>query len=531
MIHSIKKAITIFSLVIFGSVVLYNCEPDADTLGEQLFLDGAAQGNEESFDITAFNINNNDTIQSDASKLGLATLGAFNEPQFGKQKASYFTQLRLSTYDPDFGTNPVIDSVVLVIKPTYASDSVKTNTVDDGFTFTTATDANINAKKVVNTYPVNKYGRAKIGSTTAPFNIQVHEVTDFLKGASDRAASNSDYNVGALLGEKSFDGNISSVTITKDDDGSALFTASTPGIRIKLDNEFFKSKIIAYQDKPELQDASNFIRHFKGLKISATQDDGYLMQFNPNDLELIMYYKYDKTDVPPATKPQVAYAFALGSGNVHIGHYEYDRAGTPLLSEVNQPIGTIGHKKLFLQGMGGPSIGVKIPGNTFTELRNRYKNDRAAIISAKIRISIDNESWDSKAPKLTAFSIVDRYIDTTNNKEKFKFLSDLLNLVGSNNFSIYKAYLDKSPAYYDFTVTQSIKDIIETKDDVTINPEEYIRIDMGSFLSNSQTNALVGANTTSRAYARDRVVFVGSNTTDPKDKKRAHLVVTYGTKK
>jgi hypothetical protein len=44
MTHTIKKAITVLSMVIFGSILLYNCEPDADSLGEQLFLDGAAQG-------------------------------------------------------------------------------------------------------------------------------------------------------------------------------------------------------------------------------------------------------------------------------------------------------------------------------------------------------------------------------------------------------------------------------------------------------------------------------------------------------
>lgn len=530
MIQTIKKAITVFSLVVFGSVVLYNCEPDADTLGEQLFLDGAAQGEEIPFDVTAFNINNNDSIQSDASKLGLATLGAFNEHQFGRQKASYFTQLRLATYDPDFGKNPVIDSIVLVIKPTYASDSVKTNTVDDGFTFTTATDANVNAKKVVNTYPVNKYGRAKIGSATAPFNIQVHEVTDFLKGASDRATSNSDYAVGALLGEKSFDGNISSVTITKDEDGSSLFTASTPGIRIKLDNEFFKSKIIAYQDKPELQDASNFIRHFRGLRISATQNDGYLMQFNPNDLELIMYYKYDKTDVTPNTKPQVAYTFAMGSANAHIGHYEYDRANTEFSNYVNNNIDD-GHKKLFLQGMGGPSIGIKIPESTLIKLKESF-NKKAAIISAKIRIYTDSNNWNNKFPKPTSFSILQRSLNGS--EEKFAFTSDLTSLLGSNNFTIYKPYnLDKTQAYYDFTVTQSIKDIVEGSKS---NTDKYYKIDMGSFLSNSQTGALVGPSYTSRAYARDRAVFVGSDPTNSDDDttitpNEIKLRVTYGTKK
>uniref|UniRef100_A0AAU6WT03 DUF4270 family protein n=1 Tax=Chryseobacterium endophyticum TaxID=1854762 RepID=A0AAU6WT03_9FLAO len=212
MIHTIKKAITLFSLVIFGSAILYNCEPDPDNLGEQLFLDGAAQGNEKSFDITAFNINNNDTIRTDASKLTYGVLGAFNEGQFGMQKASYLTQLRLSSYNPDFGTNAQVDSVVLVIKPRFASDSVTTNTVDDNYTYTTFADGTVNAKKVVNTYPVLKFGKAK-----RTFNIRVNEVDEFLKGVSDSAKSNAAYPATTLLGTKEFKGSVSSVAITKDD--------------------------------------------------------------------------------------------------------------------------------------------------------------------------------------------------------------------------------------------------------------------------------------------------------------------------
>ena len=161
-------------------------------------------------------------------------------------------------------------------------------------------------------------------------------------------------------------------------------------------------------------------RHFTGLRLSATQDDGYLMQFNPNDLELIMYYKYDKTDVTPNTRPQATYTFAMGSANAHIGHYKYDRPAG-FSNKINEAYGDKGHEKLFLQGMGGPSIGVKIPANTLTKLKDLYNKDKVAIISAKIRISIDNGSWNNKLPKPTAFSIVVRYIDTTNNKEKFKF--------------------------------------------------------------------------------------------------------------
>ena len=56
-------------LAIFGSAFLYNCEPDPDSLGEQLFNGDAAQGNEIAYPVIAYNYDNNDSIRSDASRL------------------------------------------------------------------------------------------------------------------------------------------------------------------------------------------------------------------------------------------------------------------------------------------------------------------------------------------------------------------------------------------------------------------------------------------------------------------------------
>lgn len=525
MIHTIKKAITVFSLVIFGSAILYNCEPDADNLGEQLFLDGAAQGNEKSFDITAFNINNNDSIRSDASKLTYGVLGAFNEGQFGMQKASYLTQLRLSTYDPDFGTNAVVDSVVLVMKPRYASDSVTTNTVDDNYTYTTATETNVNAKKVVNTYPVLKFGKAK-----RTFNIRVNEVNDFLKGVSDSVKSNQTFAYGTVLGTKEFKGSVSSVAITKDDGGAALFTAASPGIRIPLDKTFFQNKVIAKKGQPELQDASNFTRYFRGLRISVDEQDGYLFQFSPNDMELIMYYKYDKTDVTPATRPQATYTFALGAANTHIGQYQYDRTGSVLEGA------TIGDRKkgdpkLFLQGMGGPSIGISIPETTITDLK-KLVDSKAGIISAKIRIYTD-PSWNNKDyAKPTEFTLLRKYTDAENDPSKIRssFTNDLLKLAGIPGYTFYKSYdLDKNPAYYDFIVTQSIKEIVEPASKPATDKTEtkYFKIDLGSFQTNSAGTGLAGQKFTTTPYNTSRAVFVG---TDAANANRVQLKIIYGTK-
>ncbi|NML59068.1 DUF4270 family protein [Chryseobacterium cheonjiense] len=526
MIHTIKKTITAISLVVFGSAFLYNCEPDADTLGEQLFLDGAAQGKEEAFPVIAYNINNHDTIRTDASKLTYGVLGAFNEGQFGMQKASYLTQVKLSTYDPDFGTNAAVDSVVLVIKPRYASDSVTTNTVDDNYTYTTAADGAVNAKKVVNTYPALKFGRAKKSLT-----LKVHQVETFLKSASDTVKSNQPYDISNELGSKVFNGNVSSVAITKDDGGAALFTSSTPGIRIPLDKDFFQTKIIAKKDQPELQDVSNFIRYFKGLRVSVVESDGYLFQFSPNDMEMIMYYKYDKTENGTTTRPQTSYSFVLGSGNAHIGQYQYARGGSASASAGYNNVN--GDPKLFVQAMGGNSIGIKIPETTITKLKDKVSQEKVGIISAKVRIYLDPTWKDTKYTKPTEFTLLRRYVDPSKSeptKIRTNFTNDLLKLSAAPGYSIVKAYdMDKEKPYYDFIVTQSIKEMIEPEAKPSTDKTEtkYFKIDLGRFETNSDGTSLAGYKFTSTSYNTGRAVFIGTEATNPN---RVQLMVTYGKK-
>jgi hypothetical protein len=514
MIYNMKRAFTILSMVIFGGMLVYNCEPDPDSLGEQLLLDGAANGNEVAYDVTAYNINNNDSIRSDASKLGLATLGAFSESQFGMQKAAYYTQLRLPAYDPDFGASATVDSVVLVIKPTYASDSI-TTTTDENYVYP---DGAIPAKKVFNRYPATKYGRTKINNGN--LTVKVHEVTDFLNGYSDIAYSNNVYQTNLELGSKTFDGYVSSVAITKDSDNSSLFSSEV-GFRIPLSASFFKTKIIDKKGQPELKDVTTFIRYFRGLKISASDPAGYLVQFSPSNVELVMYYK--SIDTGATTSTQKKYAFSIGNGNAHIGNYVYDRTG----AAVKDP--AIGDKRLFAQGMGGNSIGVKFPVGTITELKKLYNEKKAAIISAKIRIYTD-EIASAKFAKPSLMTIVQRDLDLTKplaQQVTTAFTNDLLLLSTTPNFAYIKAYdLNKNPSYYDFTVTQSLKDIVEATTPVDYS-NKYFKIDMGNFISSSTTGALAGYQFTSRPFSLDRAVFVGN---DPSNANKIQLRVTYGTK-
>ena len=85
MTKDIKKLFNITASLVIGSLILWNCEPEADMLGSQFFQNGA-QGTESLYDVIAYNVNNDNKIRTDNARLQSATLGAFNEPQFGLQK-------------------------------------------------------------------------------------------------------------------------------------------------------------------------------------------------------------------------------------------------------------------------------------------------------------------------------------------------------------------------------------------------------------------------------------------------------------
>lgn len=530
MIYNIRKIFTILSVMFLGGVLVYNCEPEPDSLGEQLFLNGAAEGVESSHDLIAYNINNSDTIRTDAVKLldivssvsSTGVLGAFNESQFGMQKASYFTQVRLPSYNPDFGANAVVDSVVLVLKPIVSMDSL-TTTTNESYVYP---DGNVDAKKVVNTYPIKKFGKAKLNG--GKLTLRVNEVTEFMNGVNDIVYSNQNFGTDSnFLGSKEISGDASSVIITKDSDGSSLFTSSFVGVRIPLSTSVFQSKIINKKGQAELNDVSNFIRHFRGLKISVVENDGYLFQFTPNDMQLIMYYKSDKVDNSGVTtRPQTAYEFAVKGSNMHSAYYEYNRIGAAVEAYSN-PNSITGDNRLFAQGMGGNSIGVKFKKEEIDKLKEKYQNDKAAIISAKIRIYTDDLNWSNpyKKPDYLDFTIVQKD-KGTDGKETTAFTADYTSLGAL--FIPVRAYdTDKNPAYYDFTVTRSLKDIVESAVSYDNYKDKYFKIDLAKFVPNS-SGVFPGYNNTTRAFSMGRTVFIGS---DNLNKNKIQLKVTYGTKK
>ena len=478
-----------------GSIAV-GCNSDADDLGLQFFENNEAQGEQAAYDLVAYNVNNNDVVRSDSYSLKKATLGVFSESQFGMQKSAYVTQVRLSKYAPNFGTNPVVDSVVLEIKPEYDVTAKTTST-------TNITYKGQAAKQTLTAYSTKKYGNPASAMT-----INVNEITTDLGSTGAEILSNRSVTAGTLLGTKSFTGNSIAVSINKTSDNTVLLTKEA-GLRIPLNASYFQTKIANKSGATELSSESNFINYFKGLKILVQENDGYLINFAPDQITMTMYYTYgDASDRKEGT-----YSFNLASPNVHFSQISYNRS--TIFNNVMAGIdGTNGDPLLYMQGMGGPGAGIKIPENAIEALKTLRRDRRAAIVSAKIRLYTDTSVWNNSYTKPDNFLV--------KKEGETDFITDLKTMLYNNNFKLVTAYAtNANPSYYDVNITKTVKDIVEQG----LEAKDII-LNIGSYLTN-YNGALVSEDYNTNVYSPNRAIFVGTN---PTNRYRPQLLVTYVVK-
>ena len=487
------KKIKLFLFSLFFGSIAVGCNSDADDLGLQFFENNEAQGEQAAYDLVAYNVNNNDVVRSDSYSLRKATLGIFSENQFGMQESAYVTQVRLSSYAPIFGINPRVDSVYLEIKPEYdvtAKTTSVTNVIYKGQA----------AKKTLTAYSTKKYGNPASAMT-----INVNEITTDLGSTGAEILSNRSVTAGALLGTKSFTGNSIAVSINKTSDNTVLLTKEA-ALRISLNTSYFQTKIADRSGASELSNESNFINHFKGIKVSVQENDGYLINFVPDQVTMTMYY----THGAPSDRKTESYSFNLASPNVHFSQISYNRS--TIFNNVMAGIDrTNGDPLLYMQGMGGPGAGIKIPENAIEAFKTLRRDRRAAIVSAKIRLYTDTSVWNNSYTKPDNFLV--------KKEGETDFITDLKSMLYNVNFRLITAYAtNTNPSYYDVNITKTVKDIVEQGQEA-----KDIILNIGSYLTN-YNGALVSEDYNTNVYTPNRAVFVGTN---PTNRYRPQLLVTY----
>ena len=469
-----------FSLVFSLLVSLFlACGKDFSVLDSNVLGEGNLNYNTDStsFQIAAYN-KKLESLQINGLSSNL--LGVYNDPAFGQTIASIVTQITPATLNPDFGDNPVIDSVVVSIPY---------------FSRITGTDTNGNT---IYTILDSLYGKKPNGDIK-PFKLTIYQNNYFLRdfdpnaglNEAQRYYSKADRNINAtdnfaLNGSSTinFDGNkgaiIKDTVFAPSSDATKtsittnnvkVTTPSAPAFRTKLDPAFWKAAIIDKEGNAVLSSANDFKNYFRGLyfKAEAVDNDGSMVLLNltSNNANITIHYSKDSTVAGEKVQATYVLNFSGNILNTFINNYS-----SVTLQDGNE---TLGDEKLYLKGTEGSMAVVDLFSGTTTlsDFLNTYRtplgngeykkdtngnyilrrliNDAQLIVYEDDNLQTGGNSDLHKYDRIYAYDIknstilVDYQFDPTVGNNTTPYFSTIFHLgqrtPNTNNVSKYKIHL------------------------------------------------------------------------------------------
>jgi hypothetical protein len=418
-------------LLVAGVLFLYSCDKEYNAIGDNLIGDNHFDLLEYTSNVTAYN-QKIGPIQS--NNLPVNALGIYDNPAFGKTTANFATQVVLASPNMDIGEEAVIDSVYLSVP--YFS----TKTTNSDGTYTYALDSIYGADKAkikLGVYESGYFMRDldPIGGFQESQKYFTDQNADFDNAKigsrlNDFVSTNSEQNDGFFFNPKEI------IETAKDADDKVTTTKSVPGMRLKLNTEFFKNKII---DAPTGKLATNdvFKDYFRGLYFKVENADtgaGSMAMLNFKSGKITIYYKA-KTDITTdaeTVKDKRTIVLNLSGNSVSLldqstTNSEYANATNP--SNINT---TDGDEKLYLKGGEGAMSIIELfntPGELETLRANKWLINEANLV---FHIDADKMSSSYEPNRIYLYDlnnhrpVADYYNDATisSNTKKSKFIFD-----------------------------------------------------------------------------------------------------------
>ncbi len=366
----VKKAlgVTVFTFL------LVSCEEDFGSLGTDIVGEVNFDTNlAEDFKVAAFSKNYADGISFNGVQTNNApagTLGFYNDPVYGSTTASFLSQVILSDYDPDFGDETVIDSVVFSMpyfsqivdtddegNNTYAIDSLFGNSGDMKLSLYRSNYFLNNLDPESDFEDPAVYFSNEIGEFTGVEGDLIFEHSAFSPSASEIALKTPvvDENGDPVVPEE-----------------LEISERLSPRLRVRLDDPSenedgvslgainWNEVIINQEGQNVLLNQNSFVNYFRGLyfKAESINDKGSFFIFNPLQTTITIYYSFSGTadsNDPEASAEDTTGTIILNLGGVNAIQYDNDFGSSPIGSvDFNSNQNMIdGEENLYLKGGDG----------------------------------------------------------------------------------------------------------------------------------------------------------------------------------
>ncbi len=366
---------------------LISCDKDYNNFGTDIIgQDNFDFDLDNTSTIIAYNVKtgpvqtNNLPIGSVANLVTVNPLGIYNNPVFGKTRASLVTQLQIGNdfLNPTFGANLVIDSVYVTVP--YSSRKIST---DSGGKSNYVLDSIYGSSKIKlsifeSGYFINDLDPEENLEETSKYYNNDQNFEAYRKGAL--ADGTSVFN-GPRLNNNDADGNVQNDnfifskneirTYTLKKNGDTTRTRTAPAMRIELNKNYFKKKIIEASSE-KLSNNVTFKQYFRGLYFKVEQSDS---DPTGNSLAMLDFTKgnvtiyYTEDNVKDGVTTQVQKTFVLNMAGNRLSLLEETDNATnsdykaALASE--GPDTPTGDKKLYLKGGEGAMTVIDLFGPDF----------------------------------------------------------------------------------------------------------------------------------------------------------------------
>lgn len=415
--------------LLIGLFLLGSCKDDS-TIGLDLDPNTALEGKLIDTLTVRSQLMAEEAVQTGA--LVRYPLGYMNDPVFGKTEASLALTVNTPGDNFDFGTNPILDSAVLVLP-----------------------------------YSTQFYG----DTTTSSYSIDIRQLKNDISKDQSFLSSRTYPEESFLIANKT--GKIYPKTKFKIvdviKDRSDTLKAVAPQIRIKLDKGFITTNVLG---QTKTLTVSQFLTYFRGLKVSInkTRSTGNLgfMFFNlaSDQSSMELYYKrQNATNTALIDTVKTAFPIATDQSPV-VASVTHDYAGTPIINQLSNT--SVQYPVTYLQGLSGLRNRLSFP--FLKTLRDKV----GKVVINKAELVVDVSAGTNVAPYGAPYRLGLYRFDIANQRQDIPdrrtFQSRFQNLISGD--VAFGGFFDSIKNHYVFVITSYVQNILDGKDE-----------DYGTFLS------------------------------------------------
>jgi hypothetical protein len=429
-----------------------SCDKDFNEIGSDIIGDdhfGLIQ--DVSKTVIAYN---EATGSVETSNLAINSLGYYNNPFFGKTRASVVSQVILDTINQTIGTNPIVTKVELSLpyfsrlKTTDATTGDRTYELDSVYGFVTLNDKKVFNKIKLSVYESTYYLRDYDAS------LGFLDLQKYYSGATSDFDANKNPNrlnddTVDMSQNNEFLYSAAEIKTYKLVDGvSTVDTRSVPGMRLKLRTQFFQDKLFGTGASGKFINNNVFKEYFRGLYFKAdnsasSSELGSLALLNFKLGKIIVTYNVTITSsAGVVSTKERKFGISLGGSSVNLFENNYNSSYTTgIAANANAATGAY---NLYPKGGDGSMTIVKLFGDI--DVRGYSSSGLATIGSNGVSDELDDLRNPVGGKKLLVNEAnLTFYIDKTKmagaTEPNRIYLYDL-----NNNLPIIDYYMDNSAA-------------------------------------------------------------------------------------